>query len=504
MFAAPSQPALPQYLKALSQAGVDTPTYNRAEVVPGILHLGAGNFHRAHQCVYLHKLLQRGEGKSFGIIGAGLLDFDRPVSEALQSQECLFTVTETDSTATKSTVVGSMVRYIPGFDRPQEVVEAIADPRIKIVTLTVTESGYFSESKTGRLMTEHVAVAHDLANLGTERPRTVFGYLAEGLRMRFATGGPGVTLLSCDNLQGNGDVLRATLTEFVAEALPGLLPEIERKVSFPNCMVDRITPRSTAAQGDFIRARYGVTDAAAVACEPYLQWVIEDDFVAGRPALEKVGVQFTEDVKPYELMKIRLLNAGHSAMGYVGYLLGYREMHEVALDPECASFTRAFMDLEATPTLQPLPDVDFSAYKDSLQQRFCNSALRDQVLRICSDGSGKIRGYILPIVRDCIRLKRSFDHGALVLASWLRFLEGRDEQGEPIPIEDPLAAELREKVASSQGTGAAVLEMREVFEDLCGNQLFRATVLKMLDVLRAAGVRGALRTLADETRIGAI
>lgn len=500
MSTTPSPVLSERSLEDLKELELQFPCYNRSSVQAGILHLGAGNFHRAHQCVYVDRLLELGKGSEFGIIGAGLLDIDKSVADALQAQDTLFTVTEMSSGESSSAVIGSMIGYLRGFSNPQVVIDAIADPRIKIVSLTVTESGYFVEPSTGRLMTGHPDIAHDLATCGRERPRTVFGYLVAGLKERFARSAGPVTLLSCDNLQGNGDVLRETLREFASLAAPELLKEINSQVSFPNCMVDRITPRTSDEQRALIEERYGVRDQAPVVCEPYIQWVIEDHFAAGRPPLEEVGVQFTKDVKPYELMKLRLLNAGHSSMGYLGYLMGYRFIHEVARDPECAAFTRGFMDLEATPTLTPLPDVDFKLYKDSLQVRFANSSIKDQALRICSDGSGKIRSFILPIVRDCISKGIPYPRTALIIASWMRFVSGVDEQGDAIPLEDPLASTLKSLARGSSTDADALLDLKEVFGDLSGNTAFRKEVSGALAILYSLGARGAVQALQAKAR----
>jgi mannitol 2-dehydrogenase len=485
--------------------GVKIPSYNRKDVKRGILHLSVGNFHRAHQCVYLDQLFEQGKGFEFGIVGAGLLDIDRHVSEAMLKQDCLFTVTERSADSTTTKIIGSMIDYVAGFQNWNSLLKLIEGPEIKIISLTITESGYYVDKETGKLQEDHPAIKHDL-NLSLNQlkdspllgPKTAYGLLFLGLKNRISAGHK-VTLLSCDNLQGNGDVLKRGLISFVELLDAKLAGEIERLVSFPNCMVDRITPRATENDSQQLKENYGVIDDIPVVCEDYIQWVVEDKFCAGRPELECVGVQFTDDVKPYEKMKIRLLNAGHSSMGYIGYLLGYKFINEIAVDPDCVRFTRYFMDVEATPTLDKLPGVDFSEYKDSLIRRFANPYLKDQTLRICSDGSGKISGFVLPTLRDCLSKGLSISAASFLVASWIRFLSGKDEKGEAILIEDPLGAKLSKLSQEGGHDPRKVLSESTVFGELGQDEVFYSSVKRYLTEIYQRGSRAALRAFNEGT-----
>lgn len=482
-------------LSKIAQQGVAVPKYDRSSVRAGILHLSAGNFHRAHQCVYLDSLFELGLGHEYGIIGAGLLDIDAPLADALDKQDTLFTVTERSSSKSATKVIGSMTKYLRGFKDWRSVVSAIADKDIKIITMTITESGYFVDKASGAIIFENPAIEHDLQTAGKDAPKTAYGYLYAGLKERFEKGATPPTLLSCDNLQGNGDVLKKCLLSFVAKLDAELAKKIESTISFPNCMVDRITPRATPEDTRAIIEKYEVIDSAPVVCEDFLQWVVEDHFVSGRPPLEKVGVQFTNDVKPYEKMKLRLLNAGHSSMGYLGYLMGHRYIYEIAADADCAAYTRKFMDSEATPTLDSLPGVDFTKYKNTLLSRFANPHIKDQALRICSDGSGKIPGFVLPTVRDCLDKNLPIECAALLVASWIRFLNGKDEAGHDIPLEDPMAESLRLIAVKSGRDARGVLGIETIFGALGNNPGFVSAVQSSLDSLYDIGARATVQKI---------
>lgn len=480
--------------------GMFIPDYQRNQLKAGILHLSVGNFHRAHQAVYLDRLFEMGEGHDFALVGAGLLAADSSLADALQVQDCLFTVTERGAVSSNTKVVGSMVNYLRGFDNWESVVDEICNPDIKIVSLTITESGYFFDQVSGTLLVDSPGIAHDIESAGTRAPKTAYGFLYAGLKKRFALGLAPLTLLSCDNLQGNGDILEKGLLDFVSRIDAALAEEIKKSVTFPNCMVDRITPRATPDDMQSLLEDFSVIDRAPVVCEDFLQWIVEDHFASGRPPLEKVGVQFTKNVKPYEKMKLRLLNAGHSSMGYLGYLLGYRFIYEIAADKDCAEYTRLFMDSEVSPTLDDVPGIDIGAYKDRLLERFSNPHIRDQALRICSDGSGKIPVFVLPTVRDCLVEGVPIDCAALLVASWIRFLDGKDETGGDIPLEDPMAGMLR-KIASESGRKAkAFLSIEAIFGDLSANDRFCESVQTFLNSLYANGARATLTALLKTRR----
>jgi len=312
-----TQQNLPEITK-----NVPGPTYDRRQLKTGIVHIGVGGFHRAHQAYYVHQLLEQRPTLPWAITGVGLREGDRAMNDALQQQNGLYTlVTQHPDGTAKSEVIGSIRDYLLAVDTPQAVIDRMAHPDTKIVSLTITEGGYNFNPNTGAFNFDHPDVQHELANPGA--PRTVYGYLTAALRQRREKNLPPFTILSCDNIQHNGTVARRMLLAFAERQDPELATWIAETVTFPNCMVDRITPVTTSTLFDYLDKEYGLADAWPVVCEPYLQWVIEDKFVNGRPPLETLGVQFVPDVTPYETMKIRLLNAGHSVLGIPGALHGH-------------------------------------------------------------------------------------------------------------------------------------------------------------------------------------
>jgi mannitol 2-dehydrogenase len=485
-------PVNEQTLKNLP-ANVQGPGYDRNALKEGILHIGVGGFHRSHQALYLDDLIGGGESGAdqWAICGVGIMPQDKAMHDALTKQDCLYTLVERIGDKSTARVIGSLKNYIFGFENPEEVFAKIANPAIKIVTLTATEGGYCFNQLTGKLDLDNAGVKHDLSD--PLKPRTIFGYLTEGLKRRKAANAGPITILSCDNLQGNGHVAESTLLAFCSQNNADLVPWIKANVKFPNCMVDRITPVTTDAEKTLVRDVYHLEDKFPVVAEPFKQWVVEDKFAAGRPALEKVGVQFTDDVAPYEKMKIRLLNATHSAMGYLGYLCGYRYIYEIAQAPEFIPYLKAMMDQEVTPLIANVPGINLDEYKTSLMERFGNESIKDQALRICMDGSSKMPKFILPSIEEEIERKGPYTRLALCVASWIRFLNGKDEAGQEIPLQDPQAERLRE-VAQGQG-GRDVrnfLAMEDIFGNLGKNADFVAHLQKLVDHLYDKGARATL------------
>ncbi len=470
---------------------VKGPSYDRAKLKEGILHIGVGGFHRSHQALYLDDLFEAGEPNwDWAICGVGIMPQDAAMNKALKDQDCLYTLVERIGNKSSARIIGSLKEYLFGYEQPEAVFDRIADPAIKIISLTATEGGYCFHQGSGELDLENKSIQNDLKN--PQKPQTIFGYLATGLeRRRKANAGP-VTLLSCDNLQGNGHVAKRTLLAFCAQSNKDLVPWIEQNVSFPNCMVDRITPATTDAERDFVRTTYGLEDAFPVVAEPFKQWVVEDSFISGRPALEKVGVQFTSDVAPYEKMKIRLLNATHSAMGYLGYLCGYRYIYEIAQAPEFMPYLKALMDEEVTPLIDNVPGVNLGEYKASLMERFANESIKDQALRICMDGSSKLPKFIFPSISEQLALNGPIRRLTLCVASWIRFLEAKDEKGEEIPIQDPMAERLTK--AAQSGDLKALLAMTDIFGDLGSNERF---VKELTELLASLHEKGARKTLGS-------
>ena len=468
------------------------PGYDRGRLTTGIVHLGVGGFHRAHEAMYLDRLMAAGEAMDFAICGIGVLPSDRRMKDALDAQDGLYTLVLKHADGTlEPRVIGSIREYLLAPDDPDAAIEKLADPATRIVSLTITEGGYNFNAVTGDFVADAPDVVHDLSS--GELPRTAFGLVVEALVRRRERGVAPFTVMSCDNIQGNGDAARKSFAAFATLRDPELGRWVREEVRFPNCMVDRITPVTTPEDQAELARSFGVDDAWPVVCETFTQWVLEDDF-DDRPPFEDAGVQVVSDVEPYELMKLRLLNASHQALCYVGYLAGYRLVHEVTLDPLFAAFVRAYMDREGTPTLQPVPGVDLDAYKDELIERFSNSQVRDTVARLCAESSDRIPKWLLPVVRWNLANDGEVLRSAAVIASWARYSEGVDEEGEPIQVVDRLKDQLRASAQRQHDDPLAFLRDRDVFGDLVDDERFTAVYAR---VLASFHERGARATLAD-------
>jgi len=471
-----------------ARAGLDRPAYDRTAVRPGIVHFGVGGFHRAHQAMYLDALLNAGAGDHWGIVGVGLLPPDRRMRDVLSAQDGLYTLVEKGAGGvTRARVIGSIVRYLYAPDDPSAVLAALADPAIRIVTLTVTEGGYNVHRVTGEFDPDGPGIAGDLA--APDRPSTVFGFVVEALARRRAAGVEPFAVVSCDNVQANGEVARAAFAGFARLRDADLAAWIEQRVPFPSSMVDRITPATTDDDVNLVQERYGVADGWPVVCEPFTQWVLEDTFPGGRPALETVGVQVVDDVAPYESMKLRLLNASHQALAYAGYLAGYRYVHEATADPALAGFIRQYMQDEARPSLPPVPGVDLDAYVDGLVERFANPEIRDTLARLAVDASERIPKFLLPVIRHQLAAGGPIERSVAVLACWARYCEGVDEAGAVIELVDPAADALGAAARRQAEDPLAFVRQRDVFGDLADDERFRAAYLSALAVVRGRGAR---------------
>ena len=430
------------------------PPYDRSALTAGIVHLGVGGFHRAHQAAYVDALLQRGDHDSWAIHGVGVLPADARMRDALQAHDGLYTlaVKHPDGTVERQ-VVGSVLGMSVAPEDVEAAVERLADPATRIVSLTVTEGGYAVPSRD---------------------ELTWFRLVADSLALRRRRGIPAYTVMSCDNILGNGHVARRALEDYGAD-LDG--------VRFPSSMVDRITPVTT----DEDRALLQAPDPWPVVCEPWTQWVLEDDFALGRPAFEDVGVQVVADVEPYELMKLRLLNGSHQAVAYLGHLAGYRYAHEVCSDPLFVGFLQRFM-AEVVPTLRPVPGIDLDGYQRSLIERFANPAIRDTLARLCAESSARIPNWLSPVIRELLDAGRPVDELALVVASWARYAEGVDEQGRPIDVVDAQ----KERVMAAAREGRF---LDELFSELPETR-FRDAVGRALEQLHELGARATLSARA--------
>ncbi len=490
-------------MTALNQANlgslsIPVPSYDRSRVTVGIVHFGVGGFHRAHQAMYIDQLMEQGKALDWGICGVGVMPFDLKMKEAMQTQDCLYTLVEKAPDGSwEPRIIGSIVQYLYAPDDPEAVIEKMADPATRIVSLTVTEGGYNFHPVTGEFDDTNPAVQADLAPGAV--PATTFGLITEALVRRRSRGIEPFTVMSCDNIQGNGHMAQEVFTAFARLRDPELGEWVASNVQFPNSMVDRITPVTTDEDRAQISERFGVEDAWPVVCEPFTQWALEDKFPAGRPSFEDVGVQVVPDVMPYELMKLRLLNASHQALCYFGYLAGYRLVHEVAQDQLFANFLLDYMNREATPTLAPVPGIDLDAYKLQLIERFSNAAVRDTVARLCAESSDRIPKWLLPVIRENLAAGRDVSLSAAVVASWARYAEGVDEQGEPITIVDRLADTLQTIAARQQDNPLAFVANRELFGDLAGEPDFTEPYLNALNSLHTKGSRSTLEALATRS-----
>ena len=481
-------------------ADVSLPRYDRRDVTTGIVHVGVGNFHRSHQAMYLDTLMNSGKALDWGICGIGLQPSNVAMRDALAAQDGLYTLVIRHGDGTwDARVIGSVVEYLFAPDDPEAAIEKMAAPSTRIVSLTVTEGGYSLDAVTGEFNASDESVLADLSPGAV--PRTVFGLVTEALARRRARGLPAFTILSCDNIQGNGHVSQRAFTAFARLRDPELAGWITAHVRFPNCMVDRITPKTTEADRAELSRRFGIDDRWPVLCEPFTQWVLEDDFADGRPPLEDVGVQIVPDVEPYELMKLRLLNASHQALCYPGHLVGYRFVHEVTTDPLFAGFLLDYMTGEAIPTLRPVPGVDLTGYANQLIERFANPEVRDTVARLCANASDCIPKFLLPVVREQLAAGRPVTRSAAVVATWARYAEGTDENGAPHELDDDRAPQLQAAARRQRQDPTAFLDgNRAVFGELADDSRFTGVYTAILTSLFDRGVRS---TYADLEQLAA-
>lgn len=478
-------------------AGVARPGYDRRQVRTGIAHISVGNFHRSHQAMYIDTLMNAGVAMDWGICGIGLPPSNTAMRDVMAAQDGLYTLVIRHRDGTwEPRVIGSIVEYLFAPDDPEAAIEKLAAPATRIVSLTVTEGGYNLDSVTGEFRESDPAVQADLRPGAV--PQTIFGLVTEALARRRDRDIPAFTVVCCDNIQGNGHVSQRAFTAFARLRDPRLADWMTRQVRFPNGMVDRITPQTTDADRAELSRRFGIEDQWPVLCEPFTQWVLEDDFADGRPPLEDADVQIVPHVEPYELMKLRLLNASHQALCYPGYLVGYRLVHDVASDPLFSRFLLDYMTREAIPTLPPVPGIDLADYAQQLIERFSNPELRDTVARLCANTSDRIPKFILPVIREQLAAGRPFTRTAAVVACWARYAEGTDESGEPHEIDDARAPQLRAAAGRQGSHPTAFLEdNREVFGDLADDPRFTRVYRAILASLRGHGVR---RTLAGLDR----
>lgn len=482
---------------------IAAPGYDRAQIRVGIVHFGVGGFHRSHQAMYLDRLLTRedtrAEALRWGICGVDVMPADRPKKAAFTAQDGLYTlvVKEPDG-RTEPRVIGSIVRYLYAPDEPDQVLDTLADPETKIVSLTITEGGYNFNQVTGEFDASNPAIVADLA--AGSVPSTVFGFVVEALRRRRASGTSPFTVMSCDNIPGNGDIARDMFAAFADRKDPALGAWLRAEVAFPSSMVDRITPVTTPQDIDQLRENFGIGDALPVVCEPFSQWVLQDVFPTGRPPWEHCGVQLVADVVPYELMKLRLLNVSHQAIAYAGYLAGYRYAHEACADPVFIEFLLGYMQREGRPTLPDVPGVDLDEYIDTLLQRFANPAIRDTLARLAAWSSDRIPKWLVPVIRQTLAAGGEVTRSAAIVASWARYDEGTDESGEPIEVVDALREELMASARAQSGDLLAFVRDERLFGDLAAQPAFADAYVQALESFRSAGARATIERINESLR----
>jgi mannitol 2-dehydrogenase len=471
------------------------PTYDRAALTPAVVHLSVGGFSRAHQLIYFDEIAQRRISGAWGVVGVGLRH--RLLQEALAPQDNLYTVVERSPDGERARVVGVLTDYLFAPDAPAAVLARLTDPRTRVVTMTITDAGYLLDATTGAF-TPDDDVAHDLAH--PDAPRTVFGFLVEALDRRRRAGTPPFTVVSCDNLHRNGDATRTAVAGFAALRDEVLARWITDRVAFPSSMVDRITPQTAPEERAAVARRYGVDDRWPVVTEPFSQWVIEDTFCNGRPPLEQVGVCFVRDVTDHELMKTRLLNASHSALGYLGTLAGHERIDVLMGDPVFAAYVTRLMDDEVTPLI-PCPEgIDLDEYKATLRQRFANPAIADRLSRLCRRGSTKLPQHLLPSLRQALTEGRPHALLTLALAGWVRYLQRTDADGRPLPVEDDRGPELQALAAAGGTDPRPLLAVTSVFGDLGTVPGFAEEVEDTLRRLAHDGVRETVASVTAGAR----
>jgi mannitol 2-dehydrogenase len=481
-------------------ANIAVPKYRRSDLSAGIIHFGVGNFHRAHQAVYLDDLFNSGAGHDWAVIGAGVRAADELVREKLGEQDWLTTVAEQEATSTKARVIGSMIDFVPPGDAAA-TLDALARPEIRIVSLTITEGGYYISPATQTFDSAHPDIVFDARNI--DAPKTVFGLIVAGLERRRKAGLAPFTVMSCDNIPGNGHVTENAVAGLAELVDPELAAWIRRDVAFPNSMVDRITPATTDRERRILHDSFGLDDNWPVFCEEFRQWVLEDKFPPGRPALEKVGVTFTSDVAPWEWMKIRILNGGHAAIAYPAALLDIHFVHEAMQDAQISAFLEILTKVEIIPTVPPPPGVDLDSYRDLIARRFANPKIGDTIERLCFGGADRQPKFILPVAADRLKSGARVQGLALVSALWCRYCHGETESGKTIAPNDPIWERIHAAARRARQDPGAFLEMRDIFGALADDPSYVAAFSEGLLSLWARGVRPTLGKYLSEHGVAA-
>ena len=478
-----------QTLDAIA-ATAAVPAYDRGDLSAGIVHFGVGNFHRAHQAVYLDDLFATGADHDWALVGAGVRPADAAMRDKLQAQDWLTTVVEQEADASSARVTGAMIDYLEPGDSAA-VIERLADPAIRIVSLTITEGGYYIDPASQKFDPAHPDIAFDAAHL--DAPRTAFGLILAGLLRRRAAGTVPFTVMSCDNIPGNGHVTENAVIGLAKLVDPDLASWVKANVAFPNGMVDRITPATSDREISLLADNFGIEDNWPVFCEKFRQWVLEDNFPAGRPALEKVGVQFVDDVAPYEHMKIRILNGGHATIAYPAGLMDIHFVHEAMEHPLVSAFLTKVEQEEIIPVVPPVPDTDLGEYYALCQRRFANPKIGDTIRRLALDGSNRQPKFIIPSALDRAQRQQSVNGLALVSALWCRYCYGTTDSGAVIEPNDPSWERLTKQAKLAKDDPAAWLSMVDIYGELAGNAAFIADFTHALNTLWSIGTQETLQ-----------
>jgi mannitol 2-dehydrogenase len=494
-------------LSAAALAGfpgnVAVPAYDRSGLRAGILHIGVGNFHRAHQAVYLDDLFNSGRDHDWAILGAGVMPGDTAMRERLVSQDLLTTVVEQSALDSSARVIGPMIGFLGIGDGPA-ILDALSEPDLRIVSLTITEGGYYIDAASGAFDAAHPDICADAASPGS--PKTVFGLIAAALRQRHERNIAPFAVMSCDNIPHNGAVARRAVVGLAELHDPAFAAWINDNVTFPNGMVDRITPVTGERERRELHDRFGVDDACPVFCEDFRQWVLEDTFPQGRPALETVGVQFVPDVTPFEQMKIRILNGGHALIAYPAALLDLQFGHEAMNHPLIRSFMHKVEREEIIPTLEPIPGNDFAGYLAQVSERFANPRIGDTIQRLCLDGSNRQPKFIVPSIADRLRQGEDVTGLALGSALWCRYCYGQDEAGHEIAPNDPNWERLNSAARAARSTPDRWLAMDDIYREVSQSRAFREAFAQALDAIWSEGTQAVLGRYvepADATAGGA-
>ncbi len=439
------------------------PTYRHAQLRQGILHFGVGNFHRAHLAVYLDDLFNKGLNHDWALVGAGVMPSDEKMRQILVAQDYLTTIVEQDNDLSTAHITAPLIDFIPPADK-NAIIARLVNPEIRIVSLTITEGGYYIDPATQKFDQKNASIVADSKNLNA--PDTVFGFIVAGLAARRANGTPPFTVMSCDNVPHNGVVTKNAVVGLAELADPALAKWISANVSFPNAMVDRITPATSDRERKICAETFGVKDQWPIFCEEFKQWVLEDNFTMGRPDFEKVGAQFVDDVTPFEYMKIRILNGGHALLAYAGGLLDVHFVHEAMEHKLIHAFFEKVQRNEIIPTVPPVPNTSLEDYYNLIVRRFANPKIGDTIRRLALDGSNRQPKFIVPPMADRLKAGKSIKGLALESALWCRYCFGTTDSGKIVEPNDPNWNRLQGVAIQAKANPAAWLAMDDIYGEV--------------------------------------